>query len=147
MVGSCCQHIKYILSVERSIIKDHIAKHKWCNGIEDENDAIADFVQKFAWLMREIFCGALCPHKEECEVNDEFKKVFLGDISDGEIQEYINVSYGGEDSRLVKIKLHVIKHDISTHKWLNKIDNYEDAVKDFLSKFGWLIFEIYKKTL
>jgi len=146
MSDAYCKHIKDILEVEKAIIEDHIAKHKWCNHISDTNDAVIDFVQKFAWLMREVYCGATCSHKEDCCVNTDFRKVFLADVSDGELREYINYSFGEESEEVIKLKLHVIKHDIKTHKWLNKIENYEDAVRDFLQKFGWLIFEVYKKS-
>ena len=146
MCKEYCNHLDKILKVERSIIVEHIKKHKWCNSIEDPNIAIIDFVHKFAWLMREVYCGAMCPHKDACGVNNEFRKTFLADISDGEIREYIKYSYGEEEEDLIKLKLHVIKHDIRSHKWLNKIGNYEDAVRDFLNKFGWVIFAVYKKS-
>lgn len=146
MHGYCCNHINHILKIERGIIQDHIAKHKWCNRIKNEREAITDFVHKFAWLMREVYCGAMCPYKSECQVNEKFQKAFLEDISDGELKEYILYSFKETNSDLIKLKLQVIKHDIKTHKWLNKIENYEDAVRDFLRKFGWLIFEVYKRS-
>jgi len=146
MTDASCRHIDKILKLERAIIQDHIAKHKWCNHIKETDKAIVDFVHKFAWLMREIYCGSMCPYKEECAVNDAFRKAFLEDITDREMREYVKFAYGQEDKDLIKLKLHVIKHDIATHKWLNKIGNYESAVRDFLQKFGWLIFEIYKRT-
>jgi len=146
MTDAYCKHLDEILKVERSIIEEHIKKHKWCNRIKDPNVGIVDFVHKFAWLMREVYCGAMCPYKHDCGVNSQFRKAFLEDISDGEIREYIKYSYGNEDEELIKLKLHVIKHDIKSHKWLNKISNYEDAVRDFLQKFGWVIFEVYRKS-
>ena len=141
-----CKHPEAILDLERIIIEDHIAKHKWCNHIEDKSEAIVDFVHRFAWLMREVYCGAMCPYKEGCAANNEFRKSFLEDIPEQEMREFIQFTHTDEDDDLVKIKLHIIKHDISTHKWLNKIGNYEEAVRDFLQKFGWLIFEMYKRS-
>jgi hypothetical protein len=141
-----CNHVKDIVDIERDVIVEHIDKHKWCNQIEDDNDAIIDFVHKFAWLMREVFCGAMCIHRHTCGAVDEFQKKFLTEISDGEIEEYIKMDFLDTDKDIIKIKLQILKHDINTHKWLNRIDNYEEGVKDFLSKFGWVIYEIYKKS-
>jgi len=56
------------------------------------------------------------------------------------------LNHQDSDKDLVKIKLQVLKHDISVHKWLNRIDNYDAAVSDFLNKFGWVIYEIYKSS-
>jgi len=145
-LANCCEHIKDILNVEQKLIKQHIIEHKWCNGFDNRNDAIIDFVQKYAWLMREVFCGVMCPYRNKCEVSDVFRKAFLEDISDGEIEEFIKLDYKDNNRKVVKIKLQILKHDLKAHKWLNKIDNYEDAVKDFLSKFGWLIYEMYRIT-
>jgi len=141
-----CKHITDILEIEREVIIAHIEKHKWCNHIIDDNDAILDFVHKYAWLMREVFCGVMCLYRDSCGAADEFKKQFLADISDGEIEEYIKMDFHDTDRDVIKIKLQVLKHDISTHKWLNRIDNYEDGVKDFLNKFGWVIYEIYQRS-
>jgi len=146
MARKSCSNIKRILKVERAIIEDHIDKHKWCKRIKDSDEAIIDFVQEFAWLMREIYCGAVCLDRDNCEASSELRRAFLDDISDGEIREYIKCSFDDKDENLLRVKLHVIKHGISTYKWLNKIGTYEDAVKDFLQKFGWLIFEVYKKS-
>jgi len=141
-----CQHIRDILEVERELIQDHIAKHRWCNQFDGDNEAIIDFVHKYAWLMREVFCGVMCKHRNSCGAADQFKKAFLSDISDGEIEEYIQMNYWDTNRDVIKIKLQVLKHDILTHKWLNKIDNYQDAVRDFLNRFGWVIYEMYKRS-
>ena len=141
-----CKHPEEILKLERMIIEDHIAKHKWCNQIEDKDEAIVDFVHKFAWLMREVYCGTICPYREGCDANGELRKTFLEHIPEQEFRDFIHFTHTGEEEDLIKIKLHVIKHDLSTHKWLNKIGNYEEAVRDFLQKFGWLIFEMYKRS-
>jgi len=141
-----CKHVKDILTVERKIIKEHIEEHQWCNSITDDSDAIVDFVYQYAWLMREVFCGVMCPYRDTCLISDEFSRAFLSDISDGEIEKFIKLNHQDSDKDLVKIKLQVLKHDISVHKWLNRIDNYDAAVSDFLNKFGWVIYEIYKSS-
>lgn len=141
-----CLHVSEFLDIERKVILDHIHKHKWCNKFESTEEAIADFVQKYAWLMREIYCGSMCHFKDECRVNEGFKYSVLKDISDGEIAEYIQMDCDDESDEIVKIKLRVLKHDIEAHKWLNKIDNYADAVRDFLNRFSWVISSVYQKT-
>lgn len=138
-----CQHVKDILAVERKIIEKHVDKHKWCNNIQGEDKAICDFARKFAWLMREIFCSYMCVERKHCPHCFEFKYAFLNNISDGEIREHMRYSVE-EDEELIRLKLQIVKHNISSHKWLNKIDNYEDSIKHFLRTFGWLIYEMYK---
>jgi len=145
MSDCACHHVSDILAVERRIIQEHLAKHKWCNHITDPTDAIIDFVHKFAWLMREVYCGAMCRYKDECRVNEEFRRGFLDDVSDGELQELIKLTYTTVEPELISLTLHVIKHNITVHKWLNRIATYDQAVEDFLRKFGWVIFEVYRK--
>jgi hypothetical protein len=143
---SCkCKHTKDFLQIEMEIIEEHIDRHKYFRSIINREYAIVDFINRYAWIMREVFCGFMCPQREECLEKEKFSSQ-LGDISDGEIREYIKTSYLDSDNDLIRVKLLIIKHDILVHKYLNKIDNYEDAVKDFLDKFGWIIFETYKKT-
>ncbi len=141
-----CQHLQDILSIEKEIIQQHINNHKWYHGFENENDAIIDFIHRYAWIMREVFCGAMCPHRNNCRLSIIFTSAFLKDISDGEIEEYIKLDYKDTDSNMLKIKLHIIKRDITVHKWLNKIDNYHDAISNFLEMFGWIIYDMYIKS-
>jgi len=141
-----CKHVKEILDIERELIIDHISKHRWCNKFDNDNEAVIDFVHKYAWLMREVFCGVMCQYRNDCKAADQFKTAFLEDISDGEIEEYIKMDFHDTDKDVIKIKLQVLKHDIKVHKWLNRIDNYQDGVKDFLNKFGWVIYEMYRRT-
>jgi len=144
-MANYCDHITDILEIERGLIIDHIGKHKWCNQIADENEAIVDFVQKYAWLMREVFCGVMCPHRHGCEAADQYKKTFT-DVSDDELESYIKLDFKDTEADVVKIKLLVLKNDINVHKWLNRIDNYEDGVRDFLNRFGWVIYDMYKRS-
>ncbi len=142
-----CTRIKDILDVERKVILSHLDKHKWFNHIADPNEAISDFVWKYAWLMREVFCGALCDGKDTCEAALKFQEVFLHDISDGELNVFIRRYHKEEVSReLSWIQLQVVKHHIAVHKWIHSIPNYHDAVSDFLSKFSWVIEEMSRMS-
>ena len=138
-----CTNVKAILEAEREVIKAHLNRHKWYNHIKDEEAAIIDFIWKYAWLMREIYCGKLCKINQKCDAGGCFRAAFLKDISDGELNKYIKEYKGGEyPDELTRTQLQVIKHHISMHKWFHRIDNYHDAVKDFLEKFGWVIDEM-----
>ncbi len=139
-----CTRIQDILKAEKSVILRHLDDHKWYNSIEDENSAIMDFVWKYAWLMREVFCGSVCSEKDCCEASKSIRESFLHDVSDGELNEFIR-KYNNTDlpRELSYIELQVIKTHIGFHKWFRGIESYEDAVRDFLFNFGWLIKEVF----
>jgi hypothetical protein len=142
-----CTRVHDILRAETEVIKAHLNRHKWYNHIKDENEAVMDFIWKYAWLMREIYCGRLCGSSQKCDAGSCFRAAFLSDISDGELVEYVKEYKGNEyPDDLTKIQLQVIKHHISMHKWFHRINNYHDAVKDFIEKFGWVIDEMCKAT-
>ena len=60
------------MKIQREIISRHIDDHKWLNGIADKNEGIADFVKKYAWVIRETFCSYMCENKDTCQL---WKKV------------------------------------------------------------------------
>lgn len=67
-----CTHLEDILKVETEIIQRHLNKHKWYLGVEKDrpvgyDEAVIDFVDKYAWLMREMYCGNVCPYRKDCE--------------------------------------------------------------------------------
>ena len=134
-----CNRMKDIIGAELALVKRHINDYKWYNHIEDEEEAVVDFVRKYAWLMREVFCARICPDKLRCEVSAAVKSAFLHDISDGELTKFITEFRQGQSSDLTHIQLQLIKHHISMHKWIHGIKEYRDAVKDFLERFGWVI--------
>jgi hypothetical protein len=87
-----------------------------------------------------VFCGALCDGKADCEAAKGIQKAFIHDISDGELNVFIDRFHQGRLSRdLSWIQLQVIKQHISLHRWLHKLPTYNEAVTDFLQKFGWVI--------
>lgn len=61
-----CQKLKDLMKVEREIISRHIDDHKWFNQIVDKNEGVADFIQKYAWIIREMFCTYMCENKDGC---------------------------------------------------------------------------------
>jgi hypothetical protein len=146
-VSMCkCARVGDITKAEIQVIKKHLDRHKWFHHFTDENDAVADFVWKYAWIMREVFCGKLCTASPWCDAGKVFRSAFLHDISDGELNVFIKECCGDKPRDLSWLQLQVIKHHISMHKWFHRIDNYKDAVRDFLDKFGWVIDEMYEAT-
>ena len=70
-MGQQCIHLAEILKCESDIIKRHLERHKWFNAIPTEEDGIADFINKYAWLMRELYCGYACPSRETCNLSEK----------------------------------------------------------------------------
>jgi len=63
-----CINLIKLLNIEKKIIERHLKKHKWLNHIEDSNIGMMDFINKFGWIMREIYCEGVCERKGDCEV-------------------------------------------------------------------------------
>lgn len=66
-----CIHLGEFLRVERDIIQKHIDQHKWCRSIPDYNEGVADFIDEFGWLMREMYCGHVCQCRCDCAISRE----------------------------------------------------------------------------
>lgn len=62
-----CSHLSDFLCRLEKIIELHISEHKWFNGIEDPEKAVADFIDKYVWIPRKMYCKSLCKEKEKCE--------------------------------------------------------------------------------
>ena len=67
-----CTELVDFLRVEKSIILKHIERHMYFQHIDDFNHAIADFNDKYGWLMRELFCGYMCLKRHNCEIAKQF---------------------------------------------------------------------------
>ena len=70
METECCEHLREFLDAEIAVIKKHIANHKWFNQISDENEGVMDFIKKYGWLMREMYCNFSCPLRDKCKIKD-----------------------------------------------------------------------------
>jgi hypothetical protein len=68
MADTSCTHLEEFLKCEVDIIKRHLERHKWFNNIPDETDGISDFIEKYGWLMRELYCGYACQDRENCNL-------------------------------------------------------------------------------
>ena len=63
-----CKRIADILSAQIDIIERHIDQHKWFNKIENKEEAIADFIEKYGFIMREYYCSRICEDRFKCEI-------------------------------------------------------------------------------
>lgn len=63
-----CTNLKNLLFVERQVIEDNIDYHAWCNKIEDKTLAKVDFIDKYGWIMKTVYCKGVCPHSATCEL-------------------------------------------------------------------------------
>ena len=140
-----CRKTKDIIEAEREVIKRHLDRHKWFRHINDENQAVIDFVWSYAWLMMECYCGKLCKESKRCEFGKTIPET-LKDISDGELLVFIKKFKGEQPEDLSSVQLQVIKHHIGMHKWFHQMPNYDEAIYDFLERFGWVIEDMYKIT-
>ncbi|MFA5188846.1 MAG: hypothetical protein WC460_05790 [Patescibacteria group bacterium] len=67
-----CTNLRQLASVQSTIIKKHIDKHKWFAHIVDKQQATSDFIEKFGWIMRELYCGYICEKRLDCSIASEF---------------------------------------------------------------------------
>jgi hypothetical protein len=69
-----CKRIRELMSAQISIINRHIDDHKWFTHIENANEGMMDFIERYGWLMREMYCGYACPDRIDCVHGREARK-------------------------------------------------------------------------
>jgi hypothetical protein len=121
-----CTHLSDLASVQIRIIKAHLPNHKWCEHILDDDEALAHFLEIFAPLMREIFCGYVCTERFDCIIALPF----------------LPEDKQGQYDTLEQAQNNIIAKHLAEHMGYLHIVDDELAKKDFLQKFGWLIWEI-----
>ena len=67
-----CTELRELSKVQKRIIERHIEEHKWFLHIADRQEAIRDFIEKFGWIMRELYCGYICTTRLECSIAKDF---------------------------------------------------------------------------
>lgn len=67
-----CKRIKEILDAQREIIERHVDNHKWFMQIEDRDEAIRDFIEKYGFIMREFYCSRICEERFECSLAKQY---------------------------------------------------------------------------
>ncbi len=74
MISQDCKHLKEFVGIEREVILRHIQNHKWYRKIGDYNEGVADFIECYGWLMRDMYCTAICEYRDECKISQELQK-------------------------------------------------------------------------
>lgn len=69
-----CKHLEDLLKAEIPLIKRHLEKHKWYKHIENSEEATADFIKNYGFIMREMYCSNICINKDGCELIKEYLK-------------------------------------------------------------------------
>jgi len=77
-----CRHLDELLKEQTKVIVRHIDKHKWYKGIDNKDKAVEDFVDKYAFIMREMYCD-LCPENNECRTYQGYLERNNGGILNG----------------------------------------------------------------
>jgi len=62
-----CPEFNELLTAELPIIKKHLERHKWFKHIPDDNLAAVDFIKRYGWIMKELYCTSGCKKKDTCE--------------------------------------------------------------------------------
>lgn len=66
-----CENLESLMKEQIIIIRRHLRNHQWYRQIENKEDAVADFVEKFGWVMREVYCDR-CTLSEGCQAYQEY---------------------------------------------------------------------------
>jgi len=61
-----CENLAKLLEEQELVIRRHISKHKYYAHKENMEEAIQDFIDKYGWLMREMYCNSSCVKSKEC---------------------------------------------------------------------------------
>ena len=75
-----CDHLKEFLGLEKEIILRHIKAHKWFRHIGDYNEGVADFIENYGWLMRDMYCTSICQYRKECVISKQLLEESLDDV-------------------------------------------------------------------
>ena len=67
-----CVRLKDILDAQIEIIERHIDQHKWFHRFQNRDEAIADFIEKYGFIMREFYCSRICEDRFDCEIARQF---------------------------------------------------------------------------
>lgn len=64
-----CANLKGLTCLQIKLIKKYIDN---CDSaIVDRNTAAAEFVTKYAWLVKVIFCNSICKYRDQCKIKEK----------------------------------------------------------------------------
>ncbi|MEK6875196.1 MAG: hypothetical protein AABX30_00775 [Nanoarchaeota archaeon] len=75
-----CSKLISLMKAQKIVIERNLDGHKWMNRIPDRQQAARDFIEKYGWLMREIYCEE-CSENKPCEVYTNYLEEKRGKIS------------------------------------------------------------------
>jgi hypothetical protein len=125
-----CTHLRDLNAAQIVVIRRHIDEHKWFQHIADEEDAKLDFIEKFRWIMREVYCGFICCERFDCDIAHDY------------LPTAPNQSNPVPKDILDLAMDEIIRRHLDEHKWFQHIADPEEAKKDFSAKFGWIMKEL-----
>jgi len=73
-----CTHLKEYLEEQKKIMARHLDKHKYYQHIADPTSALQDFIDKYAWVMREMYCDKICAENKSCMAYQSYLKKIDG---------------------------------------------------------------------
>lgn len=165
-----CRHLRDLLESQREIILRHVDRHRWFRHIEDREEAMLDFVEKFGWIMREFHCTKICTDRSECEeptrlIGDrlpyaapQLRGQPISPTRDDLVRcldALAKTPPDGPDpgmpallrcrhlDMLLASQADIIERHLERHMWFRHIENREEALKAFVEEFGWLMRELY----
>ncbi|MCX6745176.1 MAG: hypothetical protein NTX82_06680 [Candidatus Parcubacteria bacterium] len=125
-----CTHLRDLLMAQKVIIARHIAEYLLFQKIDDEEEGKDDFITKFGWIMRELYCGYICSARFDCVIALEFLPQ-SPDQNDPIARDILELA-----------KQEIVRKHIDKHKWFKQIADREEAIRDFISRFGWIMQEL-----
>ena len=125
-----CTHLRELLGAQKTIIERHIAEHLWFQHIPDEEEGKGDFIEKFAWIMREIYCGFICCERFDCVIAHEY------------LPKPPNQSDPVPKDVLELAMEEILAKHLDEHKWFQHIADPGEGRNDFIAKFGWIMQEL-----
>jgi hypothetical protein len=125
-----CTHLRDLLGTQKTIIERHIDEHLWFQHIPDQEEGKGDFIEKFGWIMREVYCGFICCDRFDCVIAHDYLPT-APNQSDPVPKDVLELAME-----------EIIRRHLDEHKWFQHIIDPEEAKKDFIAKFGWILQEL-----
>jgi hypothetical protein len=60
-----------LMKTQLEVIRKHLDEHMYLQQIPNQDDAIVSFIEKYGWLMRELYCTKVCELRCNCEIASE----------------------------------------------------------------------------
>ena len=145
---------KALMGKQMDLIQRHLHYHQLFRGIEDKNIALKSFAGDFAWIMREMYCGNVCSKGKTCKAYTQYLDEHGWKYEDSsKVFERADLIPEIESKKIVMPCIHladllgrlgkITEVHINEHKWFRGIGSPEDAIGDFVDKFGWVARDMY----